>query len=402
MSRFKIIPLIILLLISFGAALLYLSQDEISKIFDGQKSESIDNVISGIADQPEEPDYSNSPKVPEAEFTTSGWIPDWASPAGLTSLQSSTEKFDSISPVWYEINEDGTLKNKRPKNASQIESFSRSNSIELIPAIAMFDHELFTKVLQNQENLDRHVQAIVDEVEARNYGGIDLDYESTKLSDKDKFFEFLQKLSDGLKEKDKTLVVTVIAQWDRPVEYSSLKETRAVQDWTMITEYADYIRIMAYDYTFVSSPNPGPIAPINWIEEVLDYAVKKIPREKIILGIHLYSYEWYCQIPDFESGECTLEFTPISYLNIGESRSARSYTYSTVKEVVGKFGNELSDFQGEKVYRYQKANPQTGKQEKRLLVYIDPAGVQSRIDLAKQYGIKGVVFWRIGGEDELI
>lgn len=391
-----------LLLLSFAATLAVTNKGKISDAFNSKKSETIDNVVNDLTTEEEDQisDYSSSKSVPDSKFTTSGWIPDWASPAGLASLKAQDPKIDTVSPVWYEINEDGSLKNKRPNNASQIETYTKDHGIELIPAIAMFDHELFSTVLN--ENLSEHVDAIVDEVNSKNYAGIDLDYESTQLNDKEKYFEFLQKLSKKLHSRNKTLIVTVLAQWDKPTEYSSFKETRQVQDWTVIAKHSDLIRIMAYDYTFSLSPNPGPIAPLSWMEDVLDYAIQKVPREKLVLGIHLYSYEWFCEKSKYDNNECTLEFIPFSFLNIGEQRQNRSYTYNTTKSVVGKFGDDLTDFEGEKIYRYQKTNPQTNILEERTLVYIDPAGVQARIDLAKKYGIKGVVFWRLGGEDGLL
>jgi spore germination protein YaaH len=36
------------------------------------------------------------------------------------------------------------------------------------------------------------------------------------------------------------------------------------------------------------------------------------------------------------------------------------------------------------------------------MVYIDPEGVQARVDLAKKYQIQGVAFWRIGADGELL
>jgi len=37
-----------------------------------------------------------------------------------------------------------------------------------------------------------------------------------------------------------------------------------------------------------------------------------------------------------------------------------------------------------------------------VLVFIDPQGVQQRLDLAKQYKFKGVIFWQLGGANELL
>lgn len=330
--------------------------------------------------------------VTAGEFTYAGWIPNWGTREGISSLERNPDLFNTLSPVWYEINPDGTLVDKRPGNWREVADFASENEIELIPAIAMFDHELFTQVLQNQNALDAHVNAITTEVNDQEYSGIDLDYESTKLSDKDKFFEFLVKLDERLERTDKTLIFTVLPQWDE-ARYTALLETRQVQDWERIAEHADYIRIMAYDYTFAGSPNPGPIAPLNWVEDVLEFATSRVAREQIILGVHLYSYEWWCSQ---SNTECNLEFTPLAFANTGDGARARSYTYDTVKTVLGEFGDDLSEFDGEKIYRYEKDG------ERRVLVFIDPAGVQARVNLAKQYGVKGVSFWRVGGEDDLL
>ena len=57
------------------------------------------------------------------EFTVSGWIPNWGSPSGLNSLKNNVSKFNSISPVWYEVNTDGSLKSKYPANKKEMLAF---------------------------------------------------------------------------------------------------------------------------------------------------------------------------------------------------------------------------------------------------------------------------------------
>jgi len=323
-------------------------------------------------------------------FTYSGWIPSWGSSSGLDSLKRNSSFLNIISPVWYELNENGSLKTRYPAQRQEIITTAKENGIRLIPAIAMFDHELFTKVLQSQESLDRHVDAIIKTVLDNQYDGIDLDYESTKLSDKPKYFEMLQKLSNKLHASNKQLIVTVIAKWGEDIVYPSLKETRQVQDWSEISLYVDQIRIMAYDYTFTRSKFPGPIGPLNWIDEVLKYAVTEVQPSKLILGIHLYSYEWKGGANE-----------PLSFIanymgNTNGSSDASSYVYSQVKNIVKDNEGRAYDFEGEQVFEYKKDGIY------RSLVYIDPQGVLDRVDLAIKYKLGGVVFWRLGGEDELL
>ena len=341
---------------------------------------------------------------PYHQLSYSAWIPDWGINEGLTSLKTNAAKFDYLSPVWYEVKEDGSLINKKPKNAAKMFSIANKNDIKLVPAIAMFDHELFTKVLQNQENLQRHITAIYDLVVSEDYAGIDLDYESTKLQDKEQYFAFLADLSAKLHQADKILIVTVLAKWGDAVIYPSLPETRIVQDWSRIAELADQVRIMAYDYTYAKTQFPGPIAPVNWIKDILDYAVTKIPREKIILGIHLYAYEWWLEVDPTNKDQefSSLTFITNYLLNNSSDRAARAYTYDTVLKVLAENQGERSEYQGEQIFKYQKTNSDTGKLENRILIYIDPVGVRQREQLAKDYQIAGVSYWRLGREADLL
>lgn len=387
--------MVTVLLLVISGFLLYSSDFFESK----DKTSSSDND-SFVDTKGKDKEFDKTHLAPNENPTFSAWIPDWGSKTGLESLKNNQELFDSISPVWYEVKEDGGLKTKFPSNRNEILKVAEENDIKMIPAIAMFDHELFTKVLQSEENLHRHVDSIYDEVVEQGYDGIDLDYESTKLDDKDKYFEFLEKLSDKLKSQDKELVVTVLAKWGEDIEYSYLPQTRAVQDWSMIAKYADEIRIMTYDYTYGSAKYPGPIAPLGWMEEVLQYAVSEADSSKFVLGVHLYSYEWW---EDGENPTGDLIFEPDFIKNTGKAEnSVRSYTFETVSRVLRDYTGESDEYQGEKIYKYSKTNDDTGVFENRFLVYIDVEGVQSRVDLAKEYGLKGVVFWRIGGDGQLL
>lgn len=332
------------------------------------------------------------------------WIPNWAWDSGIESFVKNEELFDSISPVWYELNFDGTLKDVSNNKIDLFIELIKNKNVSLIPTIANFDHVKFHEILQNPESFNNQIRSILLEVDKYDFDGIDLDYESIELNDKEKFFEFLKILSNKLHERKKSLVVTVVPKWTDEKIYQSLIETRQVQDWTEISKYADEIRIMTYDYTFIGSKFPGPIAPLNWIENVVKYALTKLPAEKITLGIHLYSYEWWIEsIPENEFEDVELE---IKYNNndnfTDNSKKVRSYTYNTVLKAITENKGELIDYQGEKIFKYSKVNNSTNKLEKRVLVYIDKEGVKQRENIAKKYGLKGVVYWRLGYENNLI
>ena len=49
--------------------------------------------------------------------------------------------------------------------------------------------------------------------------------------------------------------------------------------------------LMTYEWGYTYGP-PMAVAPINKVREVVDYAITKIPVEKIDLGIPNYGYDW--------------------------------------------------------------------------------------------------------------
>jgi spore germination protein YaaH len=327
-----------------------------------------------------------------------GWMPTWASQSGYNTLNSNLGYFDTISPVWYEVKTDGSLNTRYPSNRTQIISFAKSKNIRTLPTVGMFDYQLFSQVLQSPENLQKHVDSIVTTVMSNGYDGIDLDYEAISLSDKDQYFIFLEKLSTQLHKNNKILSVTVLAKWGDNVRYSYRPETRQVQDWSLISKFADEVRIMAYDYTYSGDRYPGPIGPTGWIITVLEYAGEKMPPEKTVLGIHLYAYEWYQNATIGEE----LELKTDSSMNINTNpNTARAYTYNTVLNIIQNNSGESSTFEGENIFFYTRKNDKTGILENRALVYIGPDGVKERMLLAQRFNLKGVVFWRLGDEGSI-
>jgi spore germination protein len=348
--------------------------------------------------------YQEKELIVDKSLTYSAWIPSWGSAAGYNSLLEKGDMFSSISPVWYGVNADGSLMYRFPENRNELEKLLEKENIQITPTIGLFNHDTLTEILQNENNLQRHINAIIKEVENNNYDGIDLDYEATKLSDKEKYFEFLAKLSERLHADNKLLIVTVLPKWGDSVNYPSLRETREVQNWSEIAKYADEIRIMTYDYTYSGSPRPGPIAPLSWMEEVIKYGLTQVEADKLVLGIHLYSYEWYLVEGDQQFGKPdALKFEEnILNNNQTQQRTARAYTYGLVRKALNENQGDSFEFEGENVFHYQKVNDSTKLLEDRVLVYVLPRGIEQRIELAEKYNIKGVVFWRLGGEGELL
>jgi spore germination protein len=311
------------------------------------------------------------------------WIPPWDYSNSLKSLDSFESDFQSISPVTFQINNDGSLTERLDPNLTELKKIVQNKKLKLIPTISNFDSNMMKNIFDSRENTQRHIQSILQVVKNYEYDGIDLDYESIKEENKENFLTFIEILSKELKKENKILSVTVLPKWGEGVIYTALAETREVQDWEILGNWADEIRIMAYDFTPTTSSKIGPIAPIDWVEKILEYATEKIPREKIWLGIHLYSYEWVIPAEDSK-----------------EKVKTNSYTYSVLKEQILK--HEYVNKEYNREYKEGYAEYTCIENQTCMLYYATPESVKTRKELAKKYNIAGVAYWRLGGEDELI
>ncbi len=310
------------------------------------------------------------------------WIPPWDYQNGLTSLKNFDSNFHSISPVTFQINNNGSLTKRLEPNLIDLKKICSEKNILLIPTISNFDSNMMKNIFDSDENTQRHIHSILQIVKEHDYDGIDLDYESIKAENKEDFLNFIKNLSKELRKENKLLSITVLPKWGEGVVYTASAETRKVQNWELIGEWADEVRIMAYDFTPVSSSKEGPIAPINWVEKILDYAVEKIPRDKIWLGIHLYSYEWV--IPNTE----------------GTNVKVNSYTYQVVKDRI--LLHDHVNIEYNKEYEEGFAKYDCLDNHSCMIYYATPESVKLRKQMADDYNIAGVAYWRLGKEGELI
>ncbi len=306
----------------------------------------------------------------------SGWIPDWGFDLGYESLEYNKGRIDTIMPVLYTVGKEGQILSRAVPEAKirNLLKYCRENSIRVIPTVGSYDIDATSSAFATSSSYSKQIDIIIDEVEKYGFDGIDLDYEMINSEYKENFLNFLKDLSTELGKKKLILSVTLFPQWENAV-YKDHQDTRVVQDYKEIGRYADEVRIMAYDYTLQNSKSAGPIGPVNWIEDVLKYATKYIPKEKVWLGIHLYGYQW--------SSDRTVAFT-----------------YTTALSSIVKNENIKDIFKediGEGYAQFSCDNGFTCK-----TYFQTPKGIQMRKDIAEKYAIAGVSYWRLGGELDLL
>lgn len=316
------------------------------------------------------------------------WIPDWGMASALNSLRKNPKRYKTLSPVWFTPKSNGTLNTEPTLNNRELLGIVRQSRLRLIPTISLFDADILSSILNKHR--DTHIREIVNIVKKYDYDGIDLDYESTYAADKEELLRFLSELADELHKIDKELVFTALPKINDRKIYSFLPQTHEAQDWKAIGAIVDEFRIMAYDFTGQGSKQPGPLSPYGWNETLIHYAISHMPAEKVVLALPLYAHGWpkpkssnlagVYNDQSLSSGELKNTISPqhdnIAYIKSHSTYYKESYN-STIKEVRAEF-------------KYNGVE--------RVMYYLDKQSIDNRLKLAQQYGIKGVCYWRIGGE----
>ena len=296
----------------------------------------------------------------------SAYLVWWDQDSGFASLQANKDKISTVHPVWYRIQADGTVEKFTGAENAQIIQFAKDNNIKIIPTFTNdCDPAASEAVLQNSSLMTAHINTIAQLVADNGYDGADINYECLAGQPlRGAFSSFLTSLSQALHGDGKLLTTSVhqktndAGSWDGP----------AAQDWAVINEVCDQIKIMTYDYHWATS-EAGDIAPLAWMRDTLVYAQTILNPQKTYLGIHFYGYDWV-------------------------GMAAVDLTYQAVADMISGLNPTINvSGEDEKYFTYPSES------QTHTVYFADKDVVLPRIELANEYDIAGIGVWRLGGED---
>ncbi|WP_194903490.1 glycosyl hydrolase family 18 protein [Quadrisphaera sp. INWT6] len=233
--------------------------------------------------------------APPATAVVGASLPVWGWETGSAAVAAHAGAFTTASPQLYEVTEDGgvALRSGLDPEAARTEVLRlRGAGVSVLPTVTntrdgAWDTALAQRVLHDPWLRDRHVVALVDLVLREDVAGVDVDYEELTAADRTAFSAFLARLGPALRAHGRLLAVDVFAK-DGDAGYD---QRNLAQDYAAIGRAADQVRVMAYDWHWETS-GPGPVAPLDWVERVVAYAVTQVPRERLVLGVPTYGYDW--------------------------------------------------------------------------------------------------------------
>lgn len=371
---------------------------------------------------------------PAPKRILSGWIPYWMTlqdrnPVGITSVVQNADLFVDVSPFWYSAlaKPGGGVRiatNPNFGNATRNIAWAmqqlRAAGLVVLPAIADGSGKgRMAKALADPAQRTEHVNDIVNLVMSNGFDGIDLDYEAFAFSDGSSTWEatqpnwtaFVAELSAALKAQGKQLAITIPGPCNTRSQCGG-RNGYWVYNHQQIAQYADRIRIMAYDFSFHGI---GPIAPINWVTAVTQYMISIMPPEKLQMGVPVYGRTW-----TQKNGSGAFRLSGTCPTNSGSAAQRTAYrsltamasaTEAAIPKILADAGVPASAvrwderFQ-ENVVEYDKrvtwtdaAGAQQTCTAKRIMWFGGNQGILARTALVGTYGINAAAYWTIGGED---
>jgi spore germination protein YaaH len=291
----------------------------------------------------------------------------WATYTGFLEQQTLVENagvIDEVNFVWYTLGPQGKIEGS--VQSPQALRAAREAGIRVVPSIANagFNRDVVLAAIADPADRTRHVQELVLLVEENDFAGIDIDYESLAAEDREVFSRFIEELAAALHSRGRILSIAVHAKTDDAGTWGG----PAAQDWARLGAAVDEFKIMTYDYHW-STSEAGPIAPLAWVDEVLDYAATVLPPEKTWMGVHFYGYDW-----------------------VGSSAEGLEWQ-QVIKRLAGSGALVARNEPGEAWFTYDDG--------RRTVYFTDAAALAERLDFAfaRHSAIAGIAIWRLGGED---
>jgi spore germination protein YaaH len=228
-----------------------------------------------------------------------------------------------------------------------------------------FDANIARQLLDSPTNRQALKNNILKLLKAYNYTGVDIDIENIPAACRNNFTAFMSEIYSTLKPLGYGVSVAV-----QPKTYDSPNATwNYAFDYMALAEYTDFLMIMAYDEHYVGG-TPGAVASINWVTSVIDYALTIVPKDKIILGMAAYGYDW------------------------GDT-ATKAYSINGCYSLANQYGATVK-FDGTTKSKYFTY---TDNGVSHTVWFEDGETMEYKLDLANSRDLKGVGIWRLGLEN---
>ncbi len=224
--------------------------------------------------------------APSLSHEVFGYLPYWKYSSYYTL------DFDLLTTIAYfstELGTDGSIINDYDWPASGLISVAHQHGVRVVLCATLFGSNDLTTFLSSSSARTNCIINLLNRVKSANADGINIDFEAMPSSQRSNLVSFMEELADSFRmniDDAHISMATPAVDWSNAWNYREL------------AEICDALFIMGYDYHWSGSDVSGPVSPLSDgtynIQYTIDDYLSKTNnnREKIILGLPYYGYEW--------------------------------------------------------------------------------------------------------------
>ena len=361
-------------------------------------------------------------------FEVSGWAPYWRAASSTKDILPHLSQLTSVMPFGYSVTTSGKLADTAHIGEEPWTSFiaaAKQNKVKVIPSVMWGNGAAIHSVLSDTTKRIALEDEIANTVKQNGFDGIDIDFEAKQAQTINYFSTFLKGLYQRM--GDKLVYCTVEVRMPLEDRFSPgatipADATDYANDYAEMNKYCDRVEIMAYDQGTIdvrlNAARSAPYAPVadpGWVENIVNLAAQSISRNKIIIGIPTYGYE-YTVTPLAGAGfqyKVLWAFNPnyatqiAAQLGITPHRtSANEMGFIYDPKVLAAVAPS-----GENSTQTQQATASTTvvqnlgsqvdtTQPFNYMTWSDAQAIKDKVDLAKRLGVRGVAIFSMGGGED--
>ncbi|MCY6959388.1 glycosyl hydrolase family 18 protein [Clostridium brassicae] len=288
----------------------------------------------------------------------------------MNTLRKTLPYLTYLSIFSYEVLPDGSLRSINDTPLIEAAKEFRVAPLMVITNIQEgkgFNSDIAKSVLTNETAQQNLIDNIVRTLREKNYYGLDIDFEYIYPENREAYNDFLRKIVNTLKPLG-YIVTTALAPKTSGDQKGLLYEAH---DYPAHGVIVDHVILMTYEWGYTYS-EPQPVAPLNQVERVIQYATTVIPRQKILMSIPNYGYDW------------TLPYV--------KGTAADSVSNTEAVDLARREGAIIQyDWKAQSpFFRYYD-----DKGKEHIVWFEDARSVKAKLELINKYKLGGVSYWTI-------
>ncbi len=310
--------------------------------------------------------YDNPPK--QKTFITNSYAYPNISPRLLNSQLPYLSYF---TPFTYGITASSEL-----VDLNDTALISAAESASTIPIMHLstltedgnFSNSRASNIFNNPDREENLINLIIKTMQEKGYKGLDVDFEFIFPEEKYDYINFLQNLRLKLNPMGYPLF-SALAPKTSDMQRGILYEGH---DYSGIGSAVNGVLLMTYEWGYTYSA-PMAVAPIESVRRVVEYAVTRVSRNKLFLGIPTYGYNWTLPYKVGNPGAPSL--SPVDAISLAARYNA-TINYDTTAQA--PWFNYTDD---------------DGKLHE--VWFEDPRSIKAKLKLTEDFGLIGLGYWNL-------